>query len=456
LEKSLSDQYQQRLKAHIKDVDRWRAAEFSQLHSPTEEASFDLGRFMAKYFLDGLHGQPAPDKTKEPLLLESVNESKFARAVQAIPGLAAHITDRLTVVGWKTNLQHGVDAAFAKLSSPDAPLHTPTSEANFDLDRFLAKYFLDGPNGKPAPRKSPEPIELYPFFEHRARLQAAVASIPGLHLCRADGMHGTSTIIGWDVDKVKLRKREIEEEKEKEEAEKAAAALAAKEAEWQRALQPHREYMKNRQVPAGPLKLDHLTGSYVVRCEKMEDYGGDCDVMTLDIAQPCNAHGVTAAFVFRFVEGTILLALSDDELQLLRQDLEADSDEEADPNSDDSDGYAGPRKRTAKATHTGQGRIKRRLGETPKPNRVYLQWAGRVLGTGEIELETNKHTGYLDFDASKASAQGLLAYPEFFGDEKLALVIHKVADQPSQIPEPWSHFSEKQYHYESRARWGRW
>src|SRR5437764_10122621 len=143
-------------------------------------------------------------------------------------------------------------------------------------------------------------------------------------------MYGTSTIIGWDVDKGMLRKREIEEEKEKDEVEEAAAALAAKEAEWQRALQPHREYMKNRQVPPGPLKLDHLTGSYVVRCEKMEDYGGDCDVMTLDIAQPCNAHGVTAAFVFRFVEGTILLALSDDELQLLRQDLEADSDEEAD------------------------------------------------------------------------------------------------------------------------------
>ena len=90
------------------------------------------------------------------------------------------------------------------------------------------------------------------------------------------------------------------------------------------------------------------------------------------------------------------------------------------------------------------------------PNRVFLQWAGRVVGTGEIELETNKHTGYLDFDESKASAQGLLAYPEFFGDEKLAFVIHKVADQPSNIPDPWSDFSEKQYDYLSRARWGGW
>ena len=171
---------------------------------------------MAKYFLDNLHGHPKPDKTKEALMLDSVHESNFEMAVRAIPGLAAHITDRLTVVGWETNLQRGLDAAFAKLSAPDARLHIPTSEANFDLDRFLAKYFLDGLHGKPAPRKTPEPITLYPFFNHRVRLEAAVASIPGLRLCRARGMHGTSTIIGWNFDKVKLQKREIEEEKEKD------------------------------------------------------------------------------------------------------------------------------------------------------------------------------------------------------------------------------------------------
>lgn len=446
------------MKAHTEDVDRWQEAEFSQLLSPTEEANSDLGRFMAKYFLDGLRGQPVPDKTEEPLVLEYVNESRFERAVQAIPGLAAHITDRLTVVGWKTNIQRGIDAAFAKLSSPDARFHIPTSEANFDLDRFLAKYFLDGLHGKPAPRKTPKPIELYPFFKHIARLQAALASIPGLHLCRAKGMYDTSTIICWDVDKVNSRKRKIEEETAKEKAKEAAAALAAKEDEWQHALQPHHEYMKNRQVPAGPLKLDQLTGSYVVRCEKMEDEGGSGEVRTLSIVQPCNVHGATAAFDFGLVEGTMLLALSDDALQLLRQDVEVDSDEEDDVDSDDLDGYGGPRKRQRKATHTAQGPIKRRLGETPKSNRVYLQWAGRESGEGEIQLDTeNSHTGYLDFDASKASAQGVFAYPSYFGDERLAFTIRKVSDQPSKIPDSWSGFNEKQYAYESRARWGgRW
>jgi hypothetical protein len=313
-------------------------------------------------------------------------------------------------------------------------------------------------NGKPAPQKTPDPITLYPFFKHEGRLQTPVASIPGLRLCHADGTYGQRTIIGWDADKVKLQKLETEEEKAKNEAEDAAAALARRRDKWRRALQPHREYMKNRQLATGPLKLDSLTGSYIVHCEEAEGYCDDGTVMTLDVVQLYNAYGATAAFDFGLIEGTMLLALSDDALHLLRQGLEVDPDEAVDPDSHDSDfdRYASPRKRKAEGTHTAEGLIKRRLGELPKPSRVYLQWAGRTPGTGEIQLDTeNEHTGYLDFDASKASAQGVFAYPSYFGDARLAFAIYKVADQPFKIPDEWAHFSEKQYNYESRARWGR-
>lgn len=404
---------------------------------------------MAKYFLDCLHGKPSPDKTKEPLILGYLHEATFEMAVRAVSGLAAHITDQITVVGWKATLQRGLDEAFVKLSAPDATLHVPTAEANFDLGRFLAKYFLDSLNGKPAPQKTSDPITLYPFFRHQGRLQTAVALISGLHLCHADGIYGLRTIIGWDADKVKLQKLETEEEKVKEEAEVAAAALAAKRDKWQRALQPHLEYMKNRQVAAGPLNLDSLTGSYIVQCEMTEEYCDDGMVMTLNIVQPHNAYGTTAAFDFGLVKGIMLLALSDDALHLLRQDLEVD------PDDSDFDSYESPRKRKAEGTHPAHGPIKRRLGESPKPNRVYLQWAGREPGEGVIQLDTrNEHTGYLDFDASKASAQGVFAHPGFFGDARVAFAIHKATDRPVKTPRPWTHFSEKQYNYECKARWG--
>ena len=440
VEKLLSEQYQQLLKAHSEEVDRWQTAKFSQLHSPTEEANFDLDRFMAKYFLDCVHGQPSPGKTKESLVLGYLDGSAFEKAVRAVPGLATHITDQLTVVGWEATLQRGVDEAFITLPSSNTAGYVPTAEANFDLSRFLAKYFLDSLNGKPAPEKTPNPITLYRLFKDEYRLQTAVASIPGLHLCRADGIYETRTIIGWDTDKVQLKKLEIEEEKAKREAEVAAEALAEREDRWRQALQPHREYMKNLQVTAGPLSLDNLTGSYIVQCEMAEEYCDEGTVMTLDIVQPINAYGTTAAFDFGFVEGTLLLALSDDALHLLKQDQEVDS------YSDDSefDGYASSRKRKAEGTQRAEGPTKRRLGESPKPNRLYLQWAGRETGGGEIQLNTdNMHTGYLDFGASKASAQGVFGYPSLFGSESpISLAIYKTTDRPFKVPSRWTRFSK--------------
>lgn len=453
MEKSLSQQYQQRLTAHAEVVDRWRADVFPRLDSPTEEAKFDLDRFLAKYFLEKLHGEPFPDKTKEPLILREGLKSKFESAVQAIPGLAAHITDRITVVGWETNLSHGLDKAFAELSSPDAQSHVPTTEANFDLDRFLAKYLLDGLNGEPAPQKTPDPIILYPFFKHESHLREAVALIPGLHIRRADGLYGARTIVGWNASKVELLTHKIEEEKTNRLAEKAAAIRAWQEKEWQRALRPHHGYMKNRQNPSGPLTLDQLAGSYVVRCEGMDGEVDDGDVMTLDIVQPCNSHGGTAAFDIKVIQGTMLLALSDDALHRLKQDLEVDSEDEVDMDSSSP----GPQKRKAQGTHPTPAPIKRRLGESPKPNRVYLQWAGRGAGMGEIQVHTaNEHTGYLDFDETRASARGVLASPDHFRGGEVAFIIHKVADRPSKLPDPWSHFSQKQYDYESTARWSGW
>ncbi|KAH8699091.1 hypothetical protein BGW36DRAFT_377269 [Talaromyces proteolyticus] len=458
-EKSLSEEYQQQLAAHSEDVNSWKDAVFSSLSSPVEEAHFDLDRFMAKYFLDHLHGQPAPEKTKEPLVLENFNHgSELQKATQAIPGLAAHTTDRLTVVGWATELQRGIDTAFANLSSPDAKFDIPTLEAAFDLDRFLGKYFLNGLNGKPAPSKTPNPITLDPFFRHISKLEMAVASIPGLNLCMVEGIFNLKyTVIGWDLGKIKLRVREIAEKKTRYKAEKAAEELAEKEKRWQEILQPHQEYKNSHRALPGPLALGHLAGSYVVRCEPLEGYYDEGAIITLNIMQPSSIHGTTAVFDFGMIEGTMLLALSHDALEPLRLEMDVDSDEEELDRESDSDDYTGNRKRKKKeSNNTNQIQIKRRLGETPVPNRLYFQWAGRETGNGEIQTDPdNKHTGYLDFNEGKTSARGEFLYPAFFLNEKVKLEIYKVADQPSGTPARWSSFSEKQWDYECDARWGK-
>jgi hypothetical protein len=458
IERSLTEQYRNMERTREERINRENAARFAKLETPSLEARFDPHLFLAKYFL-GPSGAPDKEKQREALILEDVDGSDFTKAVQAVPGLVLRVTRRLTVVGWEDTFERGLDAAFATCSAPGARFHTPTSEANFDLDRFMAKYFLDGLNGKPDPKKTTEPIELYPFFEHRPRLITVVESIPGLHLRRVKGSSNLKyTILGWDIAKVMSIMKGHEEDREREEAEEEAEKLAERRKCWHEALQPHRDYMKSYRPAAGPLKLEDLAGSYIILCEAIDEHmgNGECD-LALEIQKPASANGVVAAFNLGLVEGTMLLALSDDALHRLREEQPPELTYSEEEGEDESDGYeSNSRKRKASESSGGQA-IRRRLGETPKPNRVYLQWGGRVVDA-EIEVdEGNEHTGYLDFDASKATARGEWVYPAMWGKErKLAFSIHKRGDQPRETPRNWNYWTEKWAEAEYRGRWGGW
>src|SRR6266536_3494983 len=88
----------------------------------------------------------------------------------------------------------------------------------------------------------------------------------------------------------------VMEEVAKKKAKEAAEARAARDREWQQTLQRHHEYAGRHRVSDRPLKLDDLTGSYVVRCgEIMVEYAPG-EVMTLDIGKPRNPLGTEAAF----------------------------------------------------------------------------------------------------------------------------------------------------------------
>lgn len=154
LEASMEEEYQRCYAEKVHEYESWKDQIFkTDARSPTEEACLDIGRFTARYFVDG-KGSPCPDKRREPLILGHVDKDKFQSAVRAVRGLAVHITDFTTVVGWETNIESGIDEVFASLSSHGSSLDIPTQEANYDIERFLAKYFLDGLNGNPAPQKT--------------------------------------------------------------------------------------------------------------------------------------------------------------------------------------------------------------------------------------------------------------------------------------------------------------
>lgn len=302
IERSLAEQYRNLERAREERINRENAARFATLETPSREARFDPHLFLAKYFV-GPGGAPDKEKQREALILEDVDGPNFSKAVQAVPGLVAHVTRRLTVVGWEDTFARGLDAAFATYSAPGAKLHIPTAEANFDLDRFMAKYFLDGLNGKPDPKKTTEPLDLY-SVEHLPRLLAVVEAIPGLHLTQTRGAFNFEhTIIGWDIAKVMYIKKKHDDDRKREKAEEDARKREHRRQLWHEALEPHRDYMKSYRPPAGPLKLDDLVGSYTILCKAIDQWLGNyhCD-LTLEIQKPASANGVLAAFNLGLVE----------------------------------------------------------------------------------------------------------------------------------------------------------
>lgn len=94
----------------------------------------------------------------------------------------------------------------------------PMVEANLDIHRFMAKYFLDGLGGKPDPKKTLKPITLYSFLKNEWKARAAFEFIPELHVSHARDCFHKYTFVGWDLNKVFHQVPKIEGERAQEEA----------------------------------------------------------------------------------------------------------------------------------------------------------------------------------------------------------------------------------------------
>ncbi|KAK3681256.1 hypothetical protein B0T22DRAFT_485348 [Podospora appendiculata] len=285
---------------------------------PTDEAAFDADRFLAKYFLDGLHGRPDRAKTKEPvaLSLHVPCYDNLENAIQAIPGLAFHAPRHLgmSVVGWDTELDRGIEREFAKLSSGSdgiSDVYTPTREAAYDFNRFLQKYFRVDVNGVATGTQDKEkpsaPVTLYSFFS------AGFA------------------LVDAEVARMEEKYRLKEEEIRRQDEEWAAEDKARREEAVRSIYRPHHEFVARQKSGAAKpevFTLDQLVGSYVVRWDGKDGANYSDQVnnqLTLDVFPAKSTHGVTASFSFGFFEGTMLLALSQREVVLLRDEQKKDN-----------------------------------------------------------------------------------------------------------------------------------
>ncbi|KAJ8121608.1 hypothetical protein O1611_g10058 [Lasiodiplodia mahajangana] len=352
------------------------------------------------------------------------------------------------------------------IDRPNIKSDHPTLEALFDPDRFLAKYFLDGLHGEPDPGRQRSPLILKSWISYdggfEKLVQAATQASELLVQRTAEPVQGnrwacseSCVIVGWAkqvIHQVEAWESKIEQlellQAQREERDREKAILTK--------LKPHIDYARgHRSPPSDEPPLNRLVGSYIMHCRRLQDeYGCGLGSMTLDVHRPTSTHGAVAAFNFGLVEGTMLLATSEEALELLRLEQAVRSSDDEDE-LDGSEYITAPGKRKAKGSQqTGGRNFKRRLGgdHPPKPGRVYLQWAGCQTGNAYLVLdEDHVRTGHFDLDKTELTARGQFRYCEFFGhdEEPLVFTLLKVSDQPKKQPDAWASYCEEE-------RWIRW
>ncbi|KAK1830419.1 hypothetical protein QBC39DRAFT_353956 [Podospora conica] len=436
-----------------------------------EEVDIDPERFLRKYFPSGFGGDvpfPGAGAGEEAVVLGELREPEgLVEAVKGVVGLGCWVTKKRAVVGWRAGLVQAVAAAFDEIAADvrawGDPWWVATAEAQFEMDRFFAKYFLEGMYGRPMPRKTPKPVTVRGWVGNQAfrhQLVGVVQQIHGLSACwftKEDGEE--SCIIGWGDRPVEELHR-LEAEKAQRVADAERIRLEEEGRPWREALYPHFQYLRERLVhPQGPFCVNHLVGSWLVKCPRLEaEWGGKPGKMTLDIVdQPLSEHGVLAAMDLALFRGTMLIAPDSGKLGKLSDALSAyTSDDEARlPHG----GYM-VKKSSRAAGHKPPRVSDNRVSEVePGLGRVVLHWMGRQVGEGDVEIdedEENRNMGQLDLDlANRAAGRGTFVYPAFFGRNiPVEFWVYKISDQPRDVPEKWTHFCPEpspEYEY---AFWG--
>jgi hypothetical protein len=323
---------------------------------------------------------------------------------------------------------------------------SPTKEAEFDVDLFLAKYFLDE-NGQPDRSKTPKPL---PFLDFRDQwsLHTAAEKVPGLHTC-SGGTDGDARVwvIGWDRNNVRSVAHEIDAEQRAEDMDRAKAECEKKQRHVAR---------RGKAEASRAFKPADAVGAYVVECKSISEEWDNANDLTMNISQGTGPIVLQAEFDFSVLEGVMRLGFDPTLLSICSssEDEGEDSGEEYNRDSDDEVIVTGT-KRKAVGQSAKQAVSKKAKGGGPSaahPRRLYLQWRGQETGEGVIQLD-NSNTGYLEFTDARCNAfKGVASF--CFVGEKVKFRGYKVNGGSGRMNKRWSDYSEDKYEDACRARWG--
>ena len=158
-----------------------------------------------------------------------------------------------------------------------AGLSTPTEQANYNIELFMRKRFLDQ-NGQPDRTKTPLPMPL-PGFGDRSAMHARAERVPGLET-HSEGRGGERVlVIGWDCSAVFGEASKID-------AQARAAHYTEQETAWGEKMAQHQAFVKQHLKASrtgGATTSDPAVGFYMVRCTAIEGQWDDTDDLSLTI-----------------------------------------------------------------------------------------------------------------------------------------------------------------------------
>lgn len=189
-------------------------------------------------------------------------------------------------------------------------------------------------------------------------------------------------------------------------------------------------------TPSEPLALRHVAGLYLMHCCQLHRR----EEMSLHIQPPRSKHGLVAAFRFGLVQGTMLIAPSEESLERLRDEHNARSSEEDEYWRRECLRVSQRVTTVGQRAPTIQHREDCLRGDYPRNSRrFYFHWAGNDSELKEPVLDPDhERQGYFDLDASGLIARGHFYYPGRFGDNPLEITLVKIQNLPKGRPKPWS------------------
>lgn len=353
---------------------------------------------------------------------------------------------------------------------------TAKERAETDADLFSEYYFLT--DGKPDHSKTKALALDALTNEAMKKLLAVTNRIHGLNgsLIPHDstwrnGLYQATiytVVLGWDRAACSALRKEIEWKLKEGEEEKKRDDVMEKHSEL---VKQAKESKGKKPMFYGPGQIGKCIGSYVVRSDSLDrEYGND--PLTIDIHLGPTPTILVAAVDWGHIEGTMLLAFSEKDLddyigatkakrkksQYDDDEEEDDEDDEDEEDEDEDDEYdydntasKTSNKRKAPAPKPKRGRpTKKSKVETPKFKRLHYRLKGRE--TGENEMFYVPYKGYFDFTDDTCTAfKGKADIPYITSNADIEGF--KVNARPQNKAEAWSSFSAAAYERERVARW---